>query len=76
MMYHCMTVFDMVYHVQNSYLGIPNYTITDTIKIMIEKNIISVSVTKQCRLLFSFQKSKSNTENLDISNTDELFCNI
>ena len=40
-----MTVSDMVHHVQNSYPGIPAYTITDTIKTMIEENIIRVYAT-------------------------------
>ncbi len=45
MSYHCMTISDMIYHVQNKYPGIPDYIITDTIKMMIEENIIKVFVS-------------------------------
>ena len=45
MMYHCMTISDMIYHVQNKHPGIPDDIITDTIKMMIEENIIRVYAT-------------------------------
>lgn len=44
-MYHCMTISDMIYHVQNKHPGIPDDIITDTIKMMIEENIIRVYAT-------------------------------
>ena len=50
-----MTISDMIYHVQNQHPGIPDNIITDTIKMMIEENIIriSVSVNSVCLYLHS-----------------------
>ena len=57
MMYHCMTVSDMVYHVQNKYPGIPDDVITETVKMMIEENIIRVYATINNVDLYSHSKN-------------------
>jgi len=40
-----MTIFDMIYHVQNKHPGIPDDIITETVKMMIEENTIRVYTT-------------------------------
>lgn len=52
-----MTVSDMIYHVQNKYSGIPDDIITETIKMMIEENIIRVYATINNVDLYSHSKN-------------------
>ena len=42
---HCMTVSDMVHHVQLRYPGISNEIIISTINMMIDENLIFESIT-------------------------------
>jgi len=52
-----MTVLDMIHHTQILYPGIPDDIITDTIKMMIDENIIRVSVTINNVDLYSHSKN-------------------
>ncbi len=53
MSYQCMTISDMIHHVRNSYPGIPDYTIMDTIKMMIDENTIRISINVNSVGLYS-----------------------
>jgi len=57
MSYHCMTISDMIHHVRNSYPGIPDYTIMDTIKMMIDENTIRISINVNRAGLYSHSKN-------------------
>ena len=56
---HCMTVQDMMYHVRKQYPRVPDYIITNTIKMMIDEYIIRISFAVNSIDLYSNSKNQN-----------------
>lgn len=56
---HCMTVQDMVYHIQKQYAGISDHIVVDTIKMMIDESIIRISFAVNGITLYSNSKNQN-----------------
>lgn len=57
--FHCMSISDMIYHVRASYPGIPDNMIADTIHMMINENILKVSISVNGVNLYSNLKNQT-----------------